>query len=58
MVGGYSRFQYDGFWFGFLQPLPPGWGWDDDFYIVYQNDGYYLCDPLYPGVEVAITLVG
>ena len=24
MVGGYSRFQYGGFWFGFLEPWPAG----------------------------------
>src|ERR1700733_5763096 len=25
LVGGYSRFQYGGYWFGFVQPWPDGW---------------------------------
>lgn len=30
VVTGYSRFQYGGFWSGFLQPWPVGWYYTDD----------------------------
>jgi hypothetical protein len=56
MVGGYSRFQYGGFWFGFVDPWPATWYYDDDVYIEYVDGGYYLFNPYYPGVRIAITV--
>jgi hypothetical protein len=57
MVGGYSRFQYGGFWFGFLNPWPVGWYYTDNVYVDYVDGGYYLCNPYYPGARVAISVV-
>ena len=57
MVGGYSRFQYGGFWFGFVQPWPVDWYYTDDVYVDYYNGGYYLCNPYYPGARVSISVV-
>ncbi len=57
MVGGYSRFQYGGYWFGFVQPWPVGWYYTDDVYIDYVDGGYYLCNPSYPGVRVGISVI-
>jgi outer membrane biosynthesis protein TonB len=57
MVGGYSRFQYGGYWFGFVQPWPDGWYYTDDVYVDYIDGGYYLCNPYYPGAQVAISVV-
>jgi hypothetical protein len=57
MVGGYSRFQYGGFWFGFVQPWPVGWYYTDDVYIDYVDGGYYMYDPYYPGARFAISVV-
>ena len=57
MVGGYSRFQYGGFWFGFLNPWPVGWYYTDNVYVDYVDGGYYLCNPYYPGTRVAISVV-
>src|SRR5580658_5011678 len=57
IVAGYSRFQYGGYWFGFVQPWPVGWYYTDDVYVDYINGGYYLCNPYYPGVHVAINVV-
>jgi hypothetical protein len=57
LVGGYSRFQYGGYWFGFVQPWPVGWYYTDDVYVDYINGGYYLCNPSYPGAQIAITVV-
>jgi len=57
MVDGYSRFQYGGYWFGYVQPWPAGWYYTDDFYIDYVDGGYYMYDPYYPGARFAITVV-
>ncbi len=57
LVGGYSRFQYGGFWFGFVQPWPAGWYYTDDVYIDYVDGGYYMYDPYYPGARFSISVV-
>jgi hypothetical protein len=57
MVGGYSRFQYSGFWFGFVEPWPEGWYYSDDVYVDYVDGDYFLFNPFYPGVRVAIVFV-
>ena len=59
-VGGYPRFQYDGYWVTFVDPWPgdwaPNWYQNDDVYIDYVNDGYYLFDRMYPGIPIAVTI--
>jgi hypothetical protein len=59
-VGGSPRFQYDGFWFGFVDPWPEYWSNDwyenDDVYVVYSDDGYYMYDRRYPGDRIAISV--
>jgi hypothetical protein len=57
MVGGFSRFQYGGFWFGFVNPWPAGWYYTDNVYVDYIDGGYYLCNPYYPGARVSISVV-
>ena len=57
LVGGYSRFQYGGFWFGFVDPWPEGWYYTDDVYVDYIGGSYYLCNPSYPDARIAITVV-
>lgn len=58
-VGGYPRFQYDGFWFTLADPWPadwaPNWYETDDCYVDWVNDGYYLFDLAHPGVAIALT---
>lgn len=60
VVGGYPRFQYGGFWFGVVDPWPEYWSDDwydnDDVYIDYSGDGYYLYNRRYPGDRIAITV--
>jgi len=57
IVGGYSRFQYGGYSFGFVQPWPVGWYYTDHVYVDYIGGGYYLFNPFYPGVRVEISVV-
>jgi hypothetical protein len=60
LFGGYPRFQYGGFWFSLMDPWPEYWSddwWEnDDVYIDYYEDGYYLYNRRYPGVRIAITV--
>jgi hypothetical protein len=59
-VGEYPRFQYGGYWFTPVDPWPEYWSdnWyeTDDVYIVYSDDGYYLFNPRYPGVGIAVSI--
>lgn len=60
MYGGYPRFQYGGFWFGLVDPWPEYWAdnWyeNDEVYIVYFEDGYYLYNRRHPRDRIAITV--
>jgi hypothetical protein len=59
-VGGYPRFQYDGYWVTFLDPWPedwpPDWYETDNIYIEFVDGGYYVCDQNYPGIAIAVTI--
>jgi hypothetical protein len=50
------RFQYGGFWFAMVNPWPTGWLYTDNVYIDYVNGGYFLCDPVHPGVFLSINI--
>ncbi|HMD98458.1 MAG TPA: hypothetical protein VKM93_14135 [Terriglobia bacterium] len=54
VAGGYSRFQYGGFWFGMYDPWPVGWSYNDDVYVDYAGDGYYLYSPMHPGIQISL----
>jgi hypothetical protein len=60
LYGGYPRFQYGGFWFGLMDPWPEYWSDDwydnDDMYIVYSDEGYYLYNRRYPRDRIAVTV--
>jgi hypothetical protein len=59
MYMGYPRFAYSGFSFLLVDPWPGSWqeNWyaSDDVYIDFNN-GYYLHDRRYPGVNLAVTV--
>ena len=54
--GGYNRFQYGGYSFGYNQGWPVGWGYNDDFYVEYINGFYYLCDLRFPGIQITLNM--
>jgi hypothetical protein len=60
VVGGFPRFQYNGYWFSMVDPWPEYWANDwydtDDVYVTYVDNGYYLFDRRYPNVGMAINI--
>lgn len=60
VVGGYPRFQYRGYWISTLDPWPEYWGDDwydnDDVYVTYVDNGYYLYNRRYPRTGIAINI--
>lgn len=58
MVGGFSRFQYGGFWFVLEEPWPGYWAYDSaDFYLVFTDGNYWLCDYDDPGVQIEVAVI-
>jgi hypothetical protein len=58
IVGGFPRFQYSGFWFVLEEPWPGYWTYDsDDFFILFTDGNYWLCNYDDPGVQIELTVV-
>ena len=55
-ANGSGRFQYGGYWFNVVDPWPVGWLYTDSVYVDYLNGGYFLCDPVHPGVYISINI--
>ncbi len=53
----HRRFRYGGYAFGFIDPWPIGWGYSDDVYVEYTDDGYYMYYRFHPGVRISIDLL-
>jgi hypothetical protein len=51
-----QRFQYGGYWFEYTEAWPGDWGYDDDFYIDYIDDDYYLYDERHPGIRILVIV--
>lgn len=60
VVGGFPRFQYNGYWLTVVDPWPQQWGNDwydnDQVYVDYSDGGYYLYNRSYPGVGIAVSI--
>jgi hypothetical protein len=60
VVGGYPRFQYQGYWISAVDPWPQAWGNDwydnDDVYVDYVDNGYYMYNRRYPSEGIAINI--
>jgi len=57
IVEGAPRFQYGGYWFAIVEPWPVGWAYNDEVYVDYVDDGYFLFSPVHPGVRISINVV-
>lgn len=49
------RFQYGGYSFGFVDAWPGNWLYTQNVYVVEIDGVYYLCNPMYPGVNLALS---
>ena len=49
------RFQYGGYSFGFVDAWPSNWLYTQNVYVVEISGMYYLCNPMYPGVNIALS---
>ena len=47
---------YGGYSFQLVEAWPADWGFDDDVYVDYMDDGYYLIDPVHPGIRIAVFI--
>jgi hypothetical protein len=60
VVGGYPRFQYEGYWISLIDPWPGSWAnnWydTDDVYVSYVDNGYYMYNRRYPGIGIAVSI--
>ena len=48
---------YGGYSFQLVDAWPAEWSYDDDCYIDYVDDGYYLFDVRHPGIRIAVFVV-
>ena len=54
--GNYDGFFFAGFEFGFITPYPVIWGEDPEIYVEEDGGFYYVYNPLYPTVRIAVVL--
>jgi flagellar motor protein MotB len=51
------HFQYGGYSFGFVDPWPSNWLYTQDVYVIEIDGVYYLCNAMYPGVNITLSVV-
>jgi DNA mismatch repair ATPase MutL len=52
------QFVYSGYTFELANPWPAEWAFDDDCYIEYVDDDYYLIDTFHPGIRILVFVIG
>src|ERR1022692_2789748 len=50
------RFQYGGYSFAFVGAWPSDWLYTQNVYVIEIDGVYYLCNPMYPGVNIALDV--
>jgi hypothetical protein len=56
---GRPQFNYGGYVFELVEPWPADWAYDqDDYYIDYMDDEYWLYSLDHPGVRLELIIVG
>jgi len=53
---GNRSFQYGGYSFGFVGAWPSNWLYTQNVFVVDIDGVYYLCNPMYPGVNIALSV--
>lgn len=52
------HFVYGGYTFQLDQAWPADWSYDDDCYVEYVGDNYYLYDLNHPGIQILVFVIG
>jgi hypothetical protein len=52
------EFVYSGYIFELADPWPTEWSYDDDCYVDYVDDNYYLFDVYHPGIRILVFVIG
>jgi len=52
------QFVYSGYTFELANPWPAEWSFDDDCYIEFVDDDYYLIDTFHPGIRILVFVIG
>jgi hypothetical protein len=52
----HHMFRYGGYSFRFVDPWPPAWAYSDPVYVVYLDGGYYMYDPVHPGIRLSLSI--
>jgi hypothetical protein len=55
-INGFYRFQYGGYLFGYREPWPSGWSYDDNVFVDYEGGLYYMYNPRHPGIHITLNL--
>jgi hypothetical protein len=50
------HFQYGGYSFGFVGGWPSNWLYTQNVYVIDIDGVYYLCNPMYPGVNIELNV--
>jgi hypothetical protein len=56
LVNGSYRFRYSGYLFGYSEPWPSGWNYNDNVYVDYVGGAYYMYNPRHPGIHITLNL--
>jgi hypothetical protein len=52
----HHMFRYGGYQFRFVDPWPRAWAYSDPVYVVYVDGGYYMYDPVHPGIRITLNI--
>jgi hypothetical protein len=56
LINGSYRFRYGGYLFGYGEPWPSGWNYNDNVYVDYVGGAYYMYNPRHPGIHITLNL--
>ena len=56
LINGYYRFRHGGYLFGYNEPWPSGWNYNDNVYVDYVGGSYYMYNPRHPGIHMTLNL--
>jgi hypothetical protein len=55
-INGSYRFRYGGYLFGYNEPWPSGWNYNDNVYVDYIGGAYYMYNPRHPGIHITLNI--